>query len=151
VIPADQAYGKKGRGDVVPPNSNLIYEMEVAGHIEGTKTKSGVELFPLFAKQGGAQPVDGDKIELGYMGWVKSSGKMFEASAANGKPAEFVLGKPGAIAAWQEAVMQMHEGDKVLAIAPSATCYGSKGVPELVPSNADLVYILELRSVEKAK
>jgi FKBP-type peptidyl-prolyl cis-trans isomerase len=147
-IPAEKAYGKKGRGGAIPPNKNLVYEIDVVQPIEGKKTKSGCEYFSLYKpSEDTKQPVFGDKIELGYMGWIKKTGRLFEASAANGKLAEFELGGGGAIKAWQETVSEMHEGEKVLVLAPAATCYGSKGVPELVPANSDLVYILELKGV----
>lgn len=147
-IPAEKAYGKKGRGGAIPPNKNLVYEIDVVQPIEGKKTKSGCEYFTLYKpEQEKKQPVFGDKIELSYMGWIKKTGRLFEASAANGKLAEFELGSGGALKAWQETVSEMHEGEKVLVLAPAAACYGSKGVPELVPPNSDLVYILELKNV----
>lgn len=147
-IPADKAYGKKGRGGAIPPNTNLVYEIDVVQPIVGKKTKSGCEYFTLYKPDGQTkQPAFGDKIELSYMGWIKKTGRLFEASAANGKLAEFELGGQAALKAWQETVAEMHEGEKVLVLAPASTCYGSTGVPELVPANSDLVYILELKGV----
>lgn len=150
-IPAAKAYGKKGRGDIIPPNSDLIYEMDIVQQIEGKKTKSGVEYFNLFGGDKGNLPKEGDNIVLSYMGWVKKTGRLFDASAANGKLYEFILGTGTAIKAWHETVAQMHEGEKILIIAPAETCYGSRGVQELVPPNSDLIYILELKGIEKGK
>ncbi|HYG53637.1 MAG TPA: FKBP-type peptidyl-prolyl cis-trans isomerase [Flavobacteriales bacterium] len=152
IIPADKAYGKKGRGSTIPPNANLVYEIDVVQRIEGKKTASGCEYFILYKPDvEKTQPEFGDRVELSFMGWVKKTGRLFEASAANGKLAEFTLGDGGAIKAWQETVMEMHQGEKVLVLAPAEACYGSKGVPELVPANSDLVYILELKNVAKEK
>lgn len=150
-IPSEKAYGKKGRGEIIPPNSDLIYEMDIVQQVEGKKTKSGVEYFTLFGGDKGNLPNEGDKISLSYMGWVKKTGRLFDASAANGKLYEFVLGTGVAIKAWHEAVAQMHEGEKILIIAPAATCYGNKGVQELVAPNSDLIYILELKGIEAKK
>lgn len=146
-IPAEKAYGKKGRGSIIPPNSDLIYEMDIVQQVVGKKTKSGVEYFTLFGGDKGELPKAGDNISLSYMGWVKKTGRLFDASAANGKLYEFVLGTGVAIKAWHESVAQMHEGEKLLIIAPSATCYAGKGVQELVPPNSDLIYILELKGI----
>ena len=105
----------------------------------------------MFGGDKGALPNEGDNIWLSYMGWVKKTGRLFDASAANGKLYEFALGTGVAIKAWHEAVAQMHEGEKILIIAPAETCYGSKGVQELVPPNSDLIYILELKGIESKK
>ena len=146
-IPAEKAYGKKGRGEIIPPNSDLIYEMDIVQQVEGKKTKSGIEYFTLYFNGMGNLPKEGDNISLSYMGWVKKTGRLFDASAANGKLYEFKLGTGVAIKAWHEAVAEMREGEKILIIAPAATCYGSKGIPELVPANSDLIYILELKGI----
>jgi FKBP-type peptidyl-prolyl cis-trans isomerase len=150
-IPSEKAYGKKGRGEIIPPNSDLIYEMDIVQRVEGKKTKSGIEYFNLFGGDKGSLPKEGDNIVLSYMGWVKKTGRLFDASAANGKLYEFVLGTGTAIKAWHEAVAVMKEGEKILIIAPAETCYGSRGVQELVPPNSDLIYILELKRIEPKK
>lgn len=149
IIPAEKAYGKKGRGNVIPPNSDLVYEMDVVEKVKGKKTASGVEYFSLYSKGVMTQPAEGDKVSVAYMGWVKKTGKLFDASAGTGKLYEFELGTGKAIKAWHEVVAQMHEGEKMLLLAPAATCYGSRGVPELVAPNSDLIYILELKEIGK--
>lgn len=151
IIPAEKAYGKKGRGNVIPPNTDLVYEMDIIEKVKGKKTASGVEYFSLYSKGYDTKPETGDKVSITYMGWVKKSGRLFDASASTGKLYEFVLGTGVAIKAWHEAVAQMHKGEKFMILAPAVTCYGSKGVPELVPPNSDLVYLIELKEVEKAK
>ena len=148
-IPAKLAYGEKGRGEVVPPNSDLIYEVAILEKIQGQKTPSGVEIFSLIKHENNIKAENGDLIELAYKGWIKKNGKLFDASAASGKLYEFDLGTGTVIKAWHETVATMRKGEKVLIIAPSATCYGNKGVPELVPPNSDLVYILELNAITK--
>lgn len=151
VIPAKKAYGEKGRGSVIPPNSDLVYEMDIIEKVKGKKTASGVEYFSLYSAGIGMRPETGDKVAITYMGWVKKSGRLFDASASSGKLYEFVLGTGTAIKAWHEAVAEMQRGEKILILAPAQTCYGMKGVPELVPPNSDLIYLLELKDVEKAK
>lgn len=151
VIPAEKAYGKKGRGKVIPPDSDLVYEMDVLEKVQGKKTASGVEYFSLYDQGKSIRPVEGDKVSITYMGFLKKDGKMFDASVTTGKLYEFVLGTGVAIKAWHETVAQMQRGEKVLIIAPAETCYGSRGVPELVPPNSELVYLIELREIEKAK
>jgi FKBP-type peptidyl-prolyl cis-trans isomerase len=151
IIPAAKAYGEKGRGNVIPPNTDLVYEMDIIEKVKGKKTPSGVEYFSLYQKGSGTQPVTGDKVSITYMGWVKKTGHLFDASASTGKLYEFILGNGVAIKAWHEAVAKMHQGEKIMILAPAVACYGSKGVPELVPPNSDLIYLIELKEVEKAK
>lgn len=146
-IPSEKAYGKKGRGSLIPPNSDLVYEMDIVQPIKGIKTKSGVECFPLIENANGKKPGQGEKVAITYMGWVEKTGKMFDASAATGKFYEFELGTGKAITAWHEAIGEMHKGEKYLIRAPAAACYGSRGVPELVPPNSNLVYLVELKEV----
>lgn len=151
VIPAAKAYGKTGRGNVIPPNSDLVYEMDIIEKVKGKKTASGVEYFSLYSRGQSLKPAQGDKVAITYMGWVKKTGRLFDASASTGKLYEFVLGTGTAIKAWHEVVAEMQMGEKTLILAPAASCYGSRGVPELVPPNSDLVYLIELREIEKAK
>lgn len=149
-IPSKLAYGEKGRGEIIPPNSDLVYEVDIIDRVSGKKTVSGVELFSLLSREGNTKAEEGDKVELAYQGYIKKTGKLFDASAATGNLYEFDLGTGRAIKAWHEAVATMRKGEKILILAPAATCYGSKGVPELVPPNSDLIYILELKDLTKA-
>lgn len=145
IIPSEQAYGKKGRGKVIPPDSDLVYEIDITGHVKGEKTASGVEYFSLIENPAGAMPQEGNKVAIAYMAWVKKSGKLFESTAATGKLYEFELGTGRAIKAWHETVAKMHRGEKYLLLVPAEAAYGSKGVAELVPPNSDLIYVIELK------
>ena len=93
-------------------------------------------------------PVEGETVTIHFYGWLRDSGKLFDASHMNGKPYTYVLGKGRSIPAWNEALKKMHKGDKVILVVPPDLAYGEEGIPELVPSNSTLVYQLELLDVQ---
>ena len=41
----------------------------------------------------------------------------------------------------------MHKGDKILMVVPPQLGFAEKGVPELVPPDSKLVYIIEMMDV----
>ena len=146
MVPAKMAYGKDGRGNLIPPDSDLYYEMDIVELMKPEVSKSGLKMYTIIENDEAPVPKKGDNVALGYMGWLKT-GKLFDASIFNKKDYEFKLHEGAAIEGWHEAVSKMHLKEKVLIEVPAKIGYGNRGIPELVPPGATLVYILELKSI----
>jgi peptidylprolyl isomerase len=93
----------------------------------------------------------GKIVFVNYTGWLYDDGKKgkkFDSSLDRGKPFEFKLGKRMVIAGWDEGVAGMKEGGKRTLIIPSALGYGARGFPPVIPSNATLIFDVELVEVK---
>jgi len=93
----------------------------------------------------------GKIVFVNYTGWLYNDGKKgrkFDSSLDRGKPFEFKLGRHMVIAGWDEGVAGMKEGGKRTLIIPSNLGYGTRGFPPVIPSNADLIFDVELVEVK---
>lgn len=146
IIPADKAYGKQGHGALIPPNSNLVYEMHMVGPTRYIEPEKGIRLYSLISKPLARQVEATSTITLGYMGWTEK-GKLFDATVFRKKDAILEVGASNTIKGWKHALVQMREGEKTLVFIPSSMGYGANGVPEMVPPNSNLIYILEVKQI----
>jgi peptidylprolyl isomerase len=94
----------------------------------------------------GATPTETSMVTVHYVGWLAENGQQFESSRENGQPATFPVN--GVIKGFSEAVLSMKVGGTRTVYIPSALAYGPAGRQGTIPPNADLVFEIELLSVE---
>ncbi|MEZ7516554.1 peptidylprolyl isomerase [Flavobacterium frigidarium] len=90
---------------------------------------------------------DGNLFDSSYENVSKDYGKFDERrAAANGyRPLPFQAGrKDGMIPGFMEALNLMSYGDKMVAFIPANLAYGAKGAGDVIPSNTDLIFELEM-------
>lgn len=71
---------------------------------------------------------------------------MFDSTKA-GAGFSFNLGRGEVIRGWDIGVVGMKVGSKRRITCPPQVAYGTKGAPPTIPSNATLVFDVELRGV----
>jgi peptidylprolyl isomerase len=76
-----------------------------------------------------------------YTGWLPN-GKQFDSGEIT-----ITLGANKVIRAWEDGVLGMRVGGKRRLVTPPHLAYGSRGAPPTIPSNAVLVFEMELMSV----
>lgn len=106
-------------------------------------TTKGVQ-YKIVKEGTGIVPKVSDKVQVHYVGTLLD-GTEFDNSVKRGEPLEFPVS--AVIEGWQDLLQVMHEGEKVKAWIPSALAYGEEGVDPLIPSNAMLVFEVELLKV----
>ncbi len=133
-------------------------EGKEAGVIKDLLKKYSVSSKPtatgLYIKQvkkgSGAKVQMGDATLVHYTGYF-ADGKVFDSSVQRGEPYQLQsAGMDQVISAWNEAILTMSEGDKIIIVAPSKICYGpqgNQGIPPFTP----LVFEMEMVKVEKKK
>jgi len=144
----------------IPPNSTLIYRIEVQS-VEQEEASDGVDFFPdlsaLKLQQGreGLQyavvspPTDstaapaesGQKVKVQYTGWL-TDGSAFDSSRNRNTPFEFPLGAGRVIRGWDLGVEGMRPGEKRVLVVPPGIGYGSRGAGP-IPPDATLVFLVE--------
>ncbi|XP_018905349.2 46 kDa FK506-binding nuclear protein isoform X1 [Bemisia tabaci] len=88
----------------------------------------------------------GKFINVYYTGRFKNNNKQFDAST-QGPGFKFRLGRNEVIKGWDVGLNGMKVGGKRRIVCPPEMAYGKKGSPPVIPSNAALVFDVELRSV----
>jgi len=89
--------------------------------------------------------VRSSKITVHYEGKLLD-GTVFDSSYEREQPVRFPL--RDMINGWREALPLMKEGATWRLFIPPSMAYGKEGYPGLIPSNATLVFKIELLKVE---
>src|SRR5574344_484903 len=123
-----KAFLEKNKKDsgVVTTASGLQYKIIKQGNADGKTPKST------------------DKVKVHYVGALMD-GTEFDSSRKRGEPLEFPVN--AVIQGWQELLTLMKEGMEVKAWIPSNLGYGAEGASPVIPSNALLVFDVELLNV----
>lgn len=106
---------------------------------------SGLSWYVLAEGNGPVAATD-DKVSVHYTGWL-TNGTTFDSSHKRGKPISFALGAHRVIKGWEEGILGMKVGEKRQLHIPSALGYGARGMGEVIPPDADLVFDVELVSI----
>ena len=150
-IPPQLGYGDRDMGNI-PPNSILIFEVELLNVISGPKpyelgTKqwtvlpSGVKY--VIVKDGtGIKVQPNMKITAHYSGYF-DDGKMFDSSVQRDEPISVILGKKQIIPGLEEGLNQLKVGDKAKIFIPYQLAYGDAG-RGAIPAKANLTFDIEM-------
>lgn len=114
--------------------------------IEITTTSTGLQYQELAAGSGPAAE-QGDTVAVHYTGWL-TDGTKFDSSLDRGTPFEFTLGRGGVIQGWEEGVAGMQVGGVRKLFIPAELGYGDRGVGDIIPPNAPLVFEVELLEIK---
>ena len=99
-------------------------------------------------KQGtGSAAEKGDTVTVNYVGTLQD-GTKFDSSIDRNLPFEFILGQNKVIQGWELGVVGMNVGEKRKLTIPPELAYGAEGHPPIIPSNATLVFEIDLLSVK---
>ncbi len=101
----------------------------------------------------GAEALPGKSLTVHYSGWLYDTskedkkGKPFDSSVGK-SPFSFGLGRGEVIPGWDIGMEGMKIGGKRTLIIPGFKAYGPAGRPPLIPSNATLIFDVELINVK---
>ena len=95
----------------------------------------------------GAQAATGKTLSVTYTGWLKD-GTKFDTNVGASTPYTFPLGVQAVISGWDQGLLGMHAGGTRMLVIGSQLAYGSTGSPPVIPSNATLVFVVKLLTVQ---
>lgn len=90
----------------------------------------------------------GDTVSLNYTGTL-TDGMKFDSSHDHNEPFAFKLGAGRVIKGWDEGVAKLHVGDHAILVIPGKLAYGTRGVPNVIPPDATLIFIIEVIDVKE--
>jgi FKBP-type peptidyl-prolyl cis-trans isomerase FkpA len=112
---------------------------------ETKKTAGGVKYETL--KEGtGPELKFGEKAKLHYVGNLEN-GEEFDSSRKRDEPLTVRIGVDSLIDGWKEAIPGMKVGEIRRLTIPPELAYKSEGRPPKIPSNATLVFEVELLEI----
>lgn len=97
-------------------------------------------------KGSGEQVKDNDVIWIDYTCRL-TDGKVFDTNKKLGKPIPYMVGWGLQTEGWDIAVKELKEGDEVDIFLPAKYARGEKGIPGVIPPNADNVITLKVNEV----
>jgi peptidylprolyl isomerase len=102
----------------------------------------------LITKKGtGRQLKAGDTVILNYTGTL-TNGVKFDSSHDRNEPLEFKLGARRVIKGWEEGVAKLRVGDHAILVIPGKLAYGPRGIPNVIPPDATLIFVIEVVDVK---
>ena len=106
----------------------------------GKKIKSEV-----LVKGDGPKVAKGDLLVADYLGSVYATNKVFDNSYDRGQPAGFEIGTGKVIKGWDETLVGVNAGSRVLMVIPPALGYGEQGNPQAGIKGTDsLVFVVDV-------
>jgi len=94
---------------------------------------------------GWQRPENGDEVTMHYKGTLLD-GVMFDSSIQRNAPFNFKLGDGKVIKGWDIVAKTMAKGEKAKVTLRPEYAYGRQGSPPKIPSNATLIFEMELLS-----
>lgn len=145
-------FEKAQKEEITQEENNMkeIPKNEEKKEEETTKTIGDVtELSAQILRQGadGRQVKPGDKITVHYTGTLLD-GTKFDSSVDRGQPFSLTIGAGQVIQGWEQGIPGMKVGEQRRIFIPSEFAYGEQGAGDLIGPNADLIFDVELISID---
>lgn len=116
-------------------------------HIEEPPTGFGIIKVPENSGRG-RQAGWGDEVQI-HMIQRTLDGRELQNSYSLDEPMLYIIGGEGGIAAMDQGLKDMKEGEKVKIYAPYFLAFGESGLPPYVPPFTNMIFELELLEVHK--
>ena len=159
IIPSKLAFGKKGYSTLIPPKTDLIYDIELLNIKQTPKIfpyhsdadtielQNGLKYIPIYVTDN-VMPENDDLVAIHYSAYFEN-GEMFDSSILSDKEIVFPVGEKGILQGLSTIVTYMHQGDKFRVFIPYQLAYGEKGLPPVIPPKTNVIYDIELLYVIK--
>jgi FKBP-type peptidyl-prolyl cis-trans isomerase len=163
IVPSNLAYGKEGDGENIPPDTDLIYDIEILDTgphyylIDSEKDWNpdyADKLQIVLKKEGKGKSVqEEDRIKVHYRGQIWENGKRgleFDSSYKRNRPASFPIGVGRVIRGWDISLVGQKVGTELTVIIPAYLAYGEREKGS-IPANSDLVFDIEILGTQSSE
>lgn len=118
------------------------------------QTSGGVQYRDIIEGQGEDVLEKNDKATVHFTGWIakdNKQGPLLETSRTYNDPKTFRVGHSQVLKGWDEGVIGMKKGAKRMLVIPPELGMGTVKYGSALPSNATLIYEIELLEIVKYK
>ncbi|MFM7058521.1 MAG: FKBP-type peptidyl-prolyl cis-trans isomerase [Planctomycetota bacterium] len=109
-----------------------------------TATPSGLK-YRILREGTGRKPSASQSVEVHYHGWLPG-GRVFDSSYQRRQTISFGLSQ--VIRGWTEGMQLVAEGGMIELEIPPDLGYGARGAGGVIPGNATLCFLVELKTVK---
>lgn len=149
MIPSALAYGENGYLTVVPPNADIIVDIEVVSRIIPITLEEGVKVYKWQTVSGGEHAKKNQFITFDYFAYRKGKkAGLYDNSYQNGEPFSFKFENANVIDGLHQGMSILKEGENAFIEIPASLAYGKKGLLDLVPGNTDIVYDVRIIAIQ---
>lgn len=151
VTPTDALEGPEGEEQDIPEGLPGIVQdgTDVSNLDFSDAPKKAPKKFQVIPIIEGAGPKStaSSLVTFDYFGEVWGAKKPFDESFSK-EAVTFALGTGGLIKAWDQGLVGLQEGSRVMIVAPPEVAYGAAGDPSGdIPANSTLVFIVDILGV----
>ena len=126
----------------------ILLSLGTMGFFSISLAQNSSELtFEIIAAGTGEQAKSGQRATLHYIGKLED-GSVFDSSRERGEPFSFILGAGQVIQGWEQGVLGMQLGEIRILNIPPELGYGARGAGGSIPPNAQLIFEVELLSLD---
>jgi FKBP-type peptidyl-prolyl cis-trans isomerase FkpA len=144
----EEAAATRARFDEVAAFAQATRQQYASGALKDQLTETQNRLKYIIHEEGTGPAADiGRVVKVHYYGML-TDGTPFDNSFDRGEPIAFPLGQGRVIPGWEEGIGLLKEGARATLFIPHQLAYGERGSPPTIPGNAELVFYVELVSVE---
>ena len=115
-------------------------------NITAKKSSSGLR-YVIHDEGLGSIPQKGNTLIVHYTGTLLD-GTKFDSSYDHGEPMKYQHGYGQVISGWEEGITYISERGRITLYVPSVLAYGSRSVGEFIEPNSNLIFDIELFSVQ---
>ncbi len=123
-----------------------IDEYLEANNITAKKSSSGLR-YVIIDEGLGSNPLRGSQVKVHYIGML-FDGTVFDSSYDRGEPLSYTHGIGNVISGWDEGLSYIGERGKITLYVPSVLAYGNRGSGDSIGPNENLIFDVELLSVQ---
>ena len=124
-----------------------VTEEEAPAHAPAADLPTELEV-EVITDGDGMTPQLGDIVTVHYT-LATPGEEPFDSSYERGEPIDMPIGIGQLLPGWEEALMDMQEGGKVMLLMPPALAFGEQGLPGSIAPNSAVESELELVSIER--
>lgn len=146
-IPASLAYGTKGLGGIVPPNSDVWLYVKVIAKVSPDKKDIGVKTWT-FEKGISTKFDESDEKEITYhaIASAKSNPVVLNTQIKH-FPLTYIPGQKNVVPGLRKVLKNAKKGQKIFVLLKPEQAYGSKGFGNLVAPNESVFYNITIEDV----
>ena len=143
-IPSELAYGSKGLGSVIPPNTDNWLFLKIHGVVRPDYDQNGVRYWEL---QSGEESTSRNKVKFHMIASTKNKANIFNTYASN-FPLTYASGQKNYPKGLEQVLNKANEGQYLFLILDSEMAYGTEGYRDLIQANESVFYNLKIIDVE---